>query len=72
MATGVETFRVIGSHGYPLDEEFVRELAGRSWDRSYDPDGWGAVSWPRPFTSGTAAPGLAPPRGPDPDNPRAP
>lgn len=36
----VETFRVIGSVGYPTDEERLRELAGRSFDRAYDPAGY--------------------------------
>ena len=36
----VETFRVIGSVGYPTDEDRLRELAGRSFDRAYDPDGY--------------------------------
>jgi pimeloyl-ACP methyl ester carboxylesterase len=40
MDATVETFRVIGSHGYALDEEYLRDVAGRSWDRSYDPDGY--------------------------------
>jgi pimeloyl-ACP methyl ester carboxylesterase len=40
MAATVQTFRVIGSPGYPLDEEYLRDLAGRSWDRSYDPAGY--------------------------------
>ena len=30
---GVNTFRVIGSPGYPFDEQHVREVAGRSYDR---------------------------------------
>jgi pimeloyl-ACP methyl ester carboxylesterase len=30
---GVNTFRIIGSPGYPFDEEHVREIAGRSYDR---------------------------------------
>jgi pimeloyl-ACP methyl ester carboxylesterase len=30
---GVNTFRIIGSPGYPFDEERVREMAGRSFDR---------------------------------------
>jgi pimeloyl-ACP methyl ester carboxylesterase len=34
-----ETIRIIGSPGYPFDEGRVRELAGRSYDRSYDPAG---------------------------------
>jgi pimeloyl-ACP methyl ester carboxylesterase len=36
----VETFRLIGSQGYAFDEEYVREVAGRSWDRGYDPAGY--------------------------------
>ena len=35
----VEVFRLIGSHGFAFDEEYVRDLAGRSYDRGYDPDG---------------------------------
>ncbi len=31
--------RLIGSSGYPFDEARLRELAGRSFDRSYDPQG---------------------------------
>lgn len=34
----VQTYRLIGSPSH-LDEDLVRELAGRSYDRSYDPDG---------------------------------
>src|SRR5215472_6446052 len=30
----------IGSHGFAFDEQYVREVAGRSWDRGYDPDGY--------------------------------
>jgi pimeloyl-ACP methyl ester carboxylesterase len=41
MERAVTTFRVIGSPGYPFDEEIVRELAARSYDRSYDPPGVG-------------------------------
>jgi pimeloyl-ACP methyl ester carboxylesterase len=29
----VRVFRHIGSHGFPFNEAFVRELAGTSWDR---------------------------------------
>jgi len=36
----IETFRVIGSPGYPLDEEALADLAGRSYDRSHDPAGF--------------------------------
>jgi pimeloyl-ACP methyl ester carboxylesterase len=35
-----ETFRLIGSHGFASDEQYVRDLAGPSWDRGYDPDGY--------------------------------
>lgn len=34
----VETYRLIGSPTH-LDEDLVRELAGRAYDRAYDPDG---------------------------------
>jgi pimeloyl-ACP methyl ester carboxylesterase len=40
IAAAVETFRLIGSHGFAFDERYVREVAGRSWDRGYDPDGY--------------------------------
>lgn len=40
VATLVETFRVIGSPGYPFEEDRLRELAGRAYDRNYDPDGY--------------------------------
>jgi len=39
VASAVETFRLIGSRGYPFDEAHIRELAGRSWDRGFDPAG---------------------------------
>jgi pimeloyl-ACP methyl ester carboxylesterase len=39
-SAAVETFRLIGSHGFAFDEEYVRDLADRSWDRGYDPDGY--------------------------------
>jgi pimeloyl-ACP methyl ester carboxylesterase len=31
----VKTFRVIGSPGYPFEEEWIREIAGRSFDRGH-------------------------------------
>ncbi|HVM28308.1 MAG TPA: alpha/beta hydrolase [Mycobacteriales bacterium] len=40
MDSVVETFRVIGSKGYALDEEHLRDLAGRSYDRGYDRGGY--------------------------------
>jgi pimeloyl-ACP methyl ester carboxylesterase len=36
----VRAFRVIGSPGYPADEERLRDLIGRSYDRSYNPIGF--------------------------------
>ena len=39
VASAVETFRLIGSQGYPFDEAHIREIAGRSWDRGFDPPG---------------------------------
>ena len=39
VAAAVETFRLIGSRGYPFDEAHVRDVAGRSWDRGFDPAG---------------------------------
>jgi pimeloyl-ACP methyl ester carboxylesterase len=37
----VTSYREIGSPGYPLDEEALRERAGVSFDRAYDPFGAG-------------------------------
>lgn len=37
----VRLFRVIGSPGYPLAEGWIRQMAGWSWDRGYDPAGVG-------------------------------
>jgi pimeloyl-ACP methyl ester carboxylesterase len=31
----VRTFKVIGSPGFPFDEEYVRDVAGRSYDRGH-------------------------------------
>jgi pimeloyl-ACP methyl ester carboxylesterase len=39
VAAVVETFRLIGSPGFAFDEPYVRDLAGLSWDRGYDPAG---------------------------------
>ena len=36
----VETFRIIGSRGYAFDEDYLAELAGKSYDRSHDPAGY--------------------------------
>jgi pimeloyl-ACP methyl ester carboxylesterase len=35
----IKTFRVIGSPGYPFEEERVREIAGRSFDRGHSEAG---------------------------------
>ena len=32
-------YRVIGSPGFPLDEAWIADVAGRSWDRGVDPVG---------------------------------
>jgi len=40
IAEVVGIFRIIGSRGFPFDEEYLRELAGRSWDRGYNPAGY--------------------------------
>ena len=37
----VAGYRVIGSPGYPLDEEALRQRAGLSYDRAHDPAGVG-------------------------------
>jgi pimeloyl-ACP methyl ester carboxylesterase len=40
IAAAVQTFRLIGSHGFAFDEQYVQDVAARSWDRGYDPDGY--------------------------------
>jgi pimeloyl-ACP methyl ester carboxylesterase len=35
----VDIFRVIGSPGYPRDEDWLRQVAGEGFDRAHDPDG---------------------------------
>lgn len=40
QAAILETFRVIGSKGYDLDEERLRQVSALSFDRGYDPDGY--------------------------------
>jgi pimeloyl-ACP methyl ester carboxylesterase len=40
ISLAVETFRLIGSQGYAFDEEYLRDVAGRSWDRGHDPGGY--------------------------------
>jgi pimeloyl-ACP methyl ester carboxylesterase len=39
VARTLETFRLIGSPGYPFDEGNLRDVAERSYERAYDPDG---------------------------------
>jgi pimeloyl-ACP methyl ester carboxylesterase len=39
MEQAVKNFRVVGSPGFPLDENEVREQAGLAYDRSYDRPG---------------------------------
>jgi pimeloyl-ACP methyl ester carboxylesterase len=36
----VSTFRLIGSPGFPFDEEHFATIAGRSYDRGYNPAGY--------------------------------
>jgi pimeloyl-ACP methyl ester carboxylesterase len=38
-SAAVDMFHLIGSQGFAFDEAYLRDLAGRSWDRGYDPDG---------------------------------
>ena len=40
MQMAVETFGLIGSRGDLFEEEHIRDLAGRSYDRSHDPAGY--------------------------------
>lgn len=35
----VKTFKLIGSPGYPMDEPYLREIAGRSYDRGHSQTG---------------------------------
>ena len=39
-AAAVETFRLIGSTGFEVDEEHLRDIGGRSYDRRHDPAGY--------------------------------
>lgn len=41
----VETFRLIGSKGYEFDEARIRDVAGRSYDRSTDRRGYFRQLW---------------------------
>lgn len=40
IAAAVDVFRLIGSPGYALDEEYLQRQAGASYDRAYDPAGY--------------------------------
>jgi pimeloyl-ACP methyl ester carboxylesterase len=40
MDAVVDTFRVIGSKGFALDEDRLRDVGGRSYERAYDPGGY--------------------------------
>ncbi len=40
IAMAVETFRLIGSVGYDFDEDHIRDLAARSFERGYDRGGY--------------------------------
>jgi pimeloyl-ACP methyl ester carboxylesterase len=40
MDMAVETFRAIGSRGYKVDEDRIRDVAARSFDRGHDPGGY--------------------------------
>ena len=35
IARGIKTFKTIGSPGFPFDEERIRDVAGRSYDRGH-------------------------------------
>lgn len=37
----IQTYAVIGSPGYPMDEPWLRQIAGQAYDRGYDPLGVG-------------------------------
>jgi pimeloyl-ACP methyl ester carboxylesterase len=40
VAFSVSTFRTIGSPGFPFDEEHFADVAGRAYDRGYNPAGY--------------------------------
>ena len=40
MNAVIETFRAIGSKGYALDEQRLRDVGARSFERGYDPGGY--------------------------------
>ena len=39
VSAAVEGFRLMRSRGFAFDEQYVRDLASRGWDRGYDPAG---------------------------------
>src|SRR5256885_2357160 len=39
MSYAAETCRLSGSAGCAYEDEYVGDIAGRSWDRGYDPAG---------------------------------
>jgi pimeloyl-ACP methyl ester carboxylesterase len=39
IARGIEAWKVIGSPGFPFDEERMRDIFGRAFDRGYHPAG---------------------------------
>jgi pimeloyl-ACP methyl ester carboxylesterase len=40
VKAALDVFRLIGSPGYALDEEYLQRQAGASYDRAYDPGGY--------------------------------
>jgi pimeloyl-ACP methyl ester carboxylesterase len=40
ITAAIDVFRLIGSPGYALDEEYLQRQAGASYDRAYDPRGY--------------------------------
>lgn len=40
IEAAVETFRIIGSPGFPVDEDRLRRLAAQAYDRSHEPTGF--------------------------------
>jgi len=40
IQAAIDVFRLIGSPGYALDEEYLQRTAGLSYDRAYDPAGY--------------------------------
>jgi pimeloyl-ACP methyl ester carboxylesterase len=57
MERSVTASRVIGSPGYPRDEEDIRTRAGRAWDRGVNPSGF-ARQLAAIYASGDRTPAL--------------